>query len=220
MGDHLASPRIVVVAADPLVRSSLSRELMDRGRGVVVADESYETLDEIALQQSGVDAFLFDLGWGEEEYTDLELSPYLERISQVVEIGCGVVVLASNDMQASLAWRVGAHSILSRQANITQIETALLAAVDHLLTLDPVFKDRLLPIIMNDESENLEPLTARELEVLRLVAEGLPNKTIASKLNVSEHTVKFHVNSILRKLDAQSRTEAATIALRRGLLLV
>lgn len=65
-----------------------------------------------------------------------------------------------------------------------------------------------------------EPLTTREREVLELVASGLPNKTIARELGISEHTAKFHVGSLLAKLGAASRTEAVTIATRRGLLAV
>ena len=61
-------------------------------------------------------------------------------------------------------------------------------------------------------------LTPREQDVLLLLAEGLPNKGVASRLGVSEHTVKFHVNSIMGKLNAQSRTEAVTLATRLGLL--
>ncbi|MCC6313388.1 MAG: response regulator transcription factor [Thermomicrobiales bacterium] len=64
------------------------------------------------------------------------------------------------------------------------------------------------------------PLSPRELEVLRLVADGLPNKAIARELGISEHTVKFHVGSVLGKLGAGSRTEAVTLATRRGLLTV
>jgi DNA-binding NarL/FixJ family response regulator len=64
------------------------------------------------------------------------------------------------------------------------------------------------------------PLTTRELEVLQLLAEGLPNKIIAAQLRVSEHTAKFHVASIMTKLGAASRTEAVTLAARRGLLLL
>jgi DNA-binding NarL/FixJ family response regulator len=64
------------------------------------------------------------------------------------------------------------------------------------------------------------PLTTRELEVLQLLAEGLPNKIIAHRLKVSEHTAKFHVASIMTKLGAASRTEAVTLAARRGLLLL
>jgi two-component system nitrate/nitrite response regulator NarL len=66
----------------------------------------------------------------------------------------------------------------------------------------------------------IEPLTPRELEVLRLVAEGLPNKTIAARLDISEHTVKFHVNTILGKLGVASRTEAVVRATRLGLILL
>ena len=61
-------------------------------------------------------------------------------------------------------------------------------------------------------------LTAREIEVLRLVAEGIPNKGIATALSISESTVKTHISSLLSKLDAADRTQAVTIALRRGLL--
>jgi len=66
--------------------------------------------------------------------------------------------------------------------------------------------------------EALTPLTAREIGVLTLVASGLPNKTIALRLGISDHTVKFHVGSILGKLGAASRTEAVTVAVRSGLL--
>jgi DNA-binding NarL/FixJ family response regulator len=61
-------------------------------------------------------------------------------------------------------------------------------------------------------------LSPREKEVLLLLAEGLPNKTIAYRLKISEHTVKFHLNSLLTKLGAQSRTEVAVLALRHGLI--
>lgn len=64
------------------------------------------------------------------------------------------------------------------------------------------------------------PLTSREMEILGMLAEGLPNKTIAWKLDISEHTVKFHVASILSKLGVSSRTEAVTVGLRRGLIFL
>ncbi len=65
-----------------------------------------------------------------------------------------------------------------------------------------------------------EPLSARELEVLRYLAEGLSNKEIARKMAISENTIKFHVNAILGKLGAQSRTEAVVRATRAGLVLL
>ena len=69
-------------------------------------------------------------------------------------------------------------------------------------------------------SDNAETLTSREREVLLLVAEGLPNKAIARELGISEHTAKFHVGSLHGKLGAASRTEAVTLATRRGILPV
>jgi DNA-binding NarL/FixJ family response regulator len=65
-----------------------------------------------------------------------------------------------------------------------------------------------------------EPLTRREREVLQMLASGLGNKLIAARLVISEHTVKFHVASILGKLGAGSRTEAVSIGIRRGLVLL
>ncbi len=71
-----------------------------------------------------------------------------------------------------------------------------------------------------DESDPIvnEPLTAREVEVLELLAQGLPNKSIAARLGISDQTVKFHVASICGKLGAANRTDAARRALRRGVI--
>jgi DNA-binding NarL/FixJ family response regulator len=71
-----------------------------------------------------------------------------------------------------------------------------------------------------DSLSPLEPLSPRELDVLRGLAEGLANKQLARSLGISEHTVKFHINAILGKLRAQSRTEAVVRATRAGLILL
>ena len=87
-----------------------------------------------------------------------------------------------------------------------------------------VLDSNLAAAVLPDKSEMpvppVEELTPRELEVLGLLAEGLANKAIAYRLDISEHTVKFHVNSILSKLGAQSRTEAVIYATRLGLILL
>ena len=74
----------------------------------------------------------------------------------------------------------------------------------------------------DDETDGIgaanEPLTPREIEVLELLAEGLPNKAIAARLAISDQTVKFHVASITGKLGAQNRTDAVRRAVRRGLI--
>jgi DNA-binding NarL/FixJ family response regulator len=68
------------------------------------------------------------------------------------------------------------------------------------------------------EPELYEALTPRELEVLEVLAEGLSNKSIASRLGITEHTVKFHVSSIFAKLGAENRTDAVRRGVRRGLI--
>ena len=69
-------------------------------------------------------------------------------------------------------------------------------------------------------AEQFPELSAREREVLQLMAQGLPNKIIAARLSISLHTVKFHVASILAKLGAGSRTEAVTLGARRGYVIL
>lgn len=70
----------------------------------------------------------------------------------------------------------------------------------------------------DEDDAGPEQLTVRELEVLQLIADGLPNKTIATRLGISDQTVKFHVSSIYGKLGAANRTDAVRLAVRRGLL--
>ena len=70
----------------------------------------------------------------------------------------------------------------------------------------------------HDEEEIVEPLTAREVQVLELLAEGLPNKAVGERLGISDQTVKFHVASISGKLGAANRTDAVRRAVRRGLI--
>jgi DNA-binding NarL/FixJ family response regulator len=84
--------------------------------------------------------------------------------------------------------------------------------------MDPDLAFPFLPAPLEDDDELTEELTPRETEVLQLLAEGLTNKAIADRLGISRHTVKFHVNAILTKLNAQSRTEAVVRATRSGLL--
>jgi len=111
--------------------------------------------------------------------------------------------------------------LLRSEADGPQITGAVRAAAAGLVVLD-----RSLPFPAEADARPAPPdpadlppgeaLTAREVEVLQLMAEGLPNKIIATRLGISLHTVKFHVAQILGKLDATSRTEAVTVGARRG----
>jgi DNA-binding NarL/FixJ family response regulator len=112
--------------------------------------------------------------------------------------------------------RSGVRAVLPRDASPGEILAALEAAASGLAVIDPRDLESLLP----DGSSHDSSLTPREIEVLRLLAEGAANKTIAWKLGISEHTAKFHVASILTKLNAGSRAEAVAIGIRRGLVLL
>lgn len=129
-----------------------------------------------------------------------------------------IVALVADEDGAVAAWQAGARVVLRREATPTQLTTALLAARQGLVVVDPDLLVALLPL--REPPAPAEALTPREQQVLHLMAEGLPNKLIADHLGVSENTVKFHVNAILSKLDAHSRTEAVTRAARKGLLML
>jgi DNA-binding NarL/FixJ family response regulator len=119
------------------------------------------------------------------------------------------------------ALRLGVRAMLPRDASAEQILAAVEAAGSGLAVIDPHELASILsagaPVQAGSPAVGL---TSRELEVLRLMAEGAANKAIAWDLKISEHTVKFHVASILAKLNASSRTEAVTIGLRKGLVFL
>jgi NarL family two-component system response regulator YdfI len=109
--------------------------------------------------------------------------------------------------------RAGIGGLLQSNASSEQVVQAIKSVAAGLTVFDPVFV-----LAPSEEDSSVEHLTARESEVLRLLADGLGNKDIAQRLNISEHTIKFHIRSILGKLGAASRTEAVTRGLRSGLI--
>ena len=134
------------------------------------------------------------------------------------------LVLLTNESQPAWsldALRLGVRALLPRDASQDEIIAAVEAAATGLAVVDPGDLDELLSSTAPAHAGLEAPtLTARELEVLRMMAEGAANKIIAWKLSISEHTAKFHVASILAKLGASSRTEAVTIGIRRGMVLL
>jgi len=122
---------------------------------------------------------------------------------------------------ASAAIRMGARAVLSAEFSRGQVLAALEAVSQGFVVTTPLanpVQSAAPPQV--ELPALLEPLTARELEVLRLLALGLANKQIAARLKISDHTVKFHVAAILGKLGASSRTEAVAIGIRTGLVLL
>ena len=135
------------------------------------------------------------------------------------------VVLLTSEAQpvwTAEAVRGGVRALLPRDAGAAEILAAVEAAANGMAVLDPRELEMLLAgaVVPAPATGETPALTGRELEVLRMMAEGAANKTIAWKLNISEHTAKFHVASILTKLNASTRTEAVTVGIRRGLILL
>lgn len=139
-------------------------------------------------------------------------------------LALGVLILVADDLaQSRIIAAISGHTLgfLPLEASAKQIEAAIHAIAAGLsVWLPSTLKFPLWDASLSLDEEIIDPLTARELEVLQLLARGMANKQIALKLAISEHTVKFHVSSIYTKLGAANRTEAVRLGVRRGLILL
>jgi len=210
----MSTLHLLIIADDPLVRGSLATLLQSETEIELVGQtDSHDVLADLELYQPQV--ILWDLGWSPTVTADL--AEVANRLP--------VVILLADSSYAAEVWALGVHGLLPRNVKIRQLTTTLSATQQGLAVLDPQLRASLMPLFLppnlgGTEGGMPEPLTPRELEVLQLLAEGLPNKLIAPRLAISDHTVKFHVNAILGKLNAQSRTEAVVKATRLGLVLL
>ena len=201
--------RVLVVAEDPLVRGGLAALLAD-GDGYALAGA---TAPDVRLADTAgafeADVALCDLGFGEAAPPSL---------TALADLDLPLVALLPDVGLAADAWHAGARGLLLRGQGAEAIIAALFAVQQGLVALDPALADD--AIALREPPPPADPLTPREREVLDLLAEGLPNKLIADRLQISEHTVKYHVGALLGKLGAQSRTEAVMRAARLGLVVV
>jgi DNA-binding NarL/FixJ family response regulator len=213
--------RVLIVAGDPLVRAGLTALLGAQPRLAVAGAAAADDDLEAAIAVFRPEVILWDLGLS----LDWDPAGAAEQMGALLEGGEDrrVVALLPADAPGRAAWTAGARGLLSREAGAERIAAAVIAVAQGLVAIEPGLAGGLIaeagPPAVRAEPL-IEPLTARELEVLRLLSEGLPNKTIAQRLNISEHTVKFHVNAILGKLGVESRTEAVVRAMRLGLIFL
>ena len=209
--------RTFIVAASPLVRAGLENILAAQRVEVVGAVSSLELLAD-RLAEGEADVVLVDAS-GDQFETVLGSIDQLELGSEVA-----VVLLADHPAPGWVAEavRAGIGAILPTGASPEQLAAAMQAAVAGLIVMHRGEADSNFPgaLASRPLAELLEPLTRREREVLQMLASGLGNKEIATRLTISEHTVKFHVASILGKLGAASRTEAVALGIRHGLVLL
>jgi DNA-binding NarL/FixJ family response regulator len=209
------SIRVLIAADDPLAGTGLVTILETEEMLTVVGRISGDSLlaSELAIYRP--DVVLLDLGWPYPDEGTL-IQPKMQEA--LIDRETPLVVLVSTPDQAAAVWGLGIRALLLRDASVAQLRAALSAAAESLVVLDERLVESLAPLQPFSVEEPEEPLTAREMEVLLLIAEGFSNKAIALALAISEHTVKFHINSLMGKLNAQSRTDAVVKATRSGLI--
>jgi two-component system nitrate/nitrite response regulator NarL len=206
MADNI---NVLIVASNPITRMGVAA-LLAGGTGITVVGQTGGGIgiaDEIDLYRP--DVLIWDWGWDSET----------DRLRDVRD-GLPVLALLNSGTQATDAWAAGARGLLLHDTDVEAMVAAVGALHNGLVVIEPAVAESLLPAASHSLDAPLEALTAREMEVLQLVAEGLPNKTIAARLNITDHTVKFHVNAIMGKLGVQSRTEAVVRATRLGLIIL
>ena len=130
-----------------------------------------------------------------------------------------VLYLVRDNSEASQAIARGARGVMMRTAAPERLHSGIRAVADGLVIVDDEVADAVLPHA-RAKVDLIEPLTPREQQVAQLLAGGLSNKEIANRLGITGHTVKFHLNGILRKLGVSTRTEAVVQAARLGLLIL
>lgn len=204
--------RVLIIADDPLARAGLAALLSDQAGCTVVGQVAGDSDLPANLEAFRPDVLLWDLGW--------DTTVTLESLADLPEGSPPLVALLPDDTHTTETWTAGALGLLLRNADAASLVAALRAVASGVMAVDPQLVAAMVSARGIPPSPTAEGLTPRELEVLHLMAEGLPNKSIALRLGISDHTVKFHVNAILGKLGAQSRTEAVMQATRLGLILL
>mgnify|MGYP000754778409 FL=1 len=200
--------RVLVVCRDRLSRAGLAAVLDQRSGLTVVGQIAGDDNSLLPLDIYVPDVIVWDVSW--------ETSNAVNSLGLLPEDAPPVLALAVTSDQAAQARAAGAQALLSRDASPEALAAAAVALSHGLQVTDPALAG--VSAAATPEPGSASLLTPREQDVLKLLAEGLPNKGVASRLEVSEHTVKFHVNSIMGKLNAQSRIEAVILATRLGLL--
>ncbi len=225
--------RVLVVATSSLVRAGLSAVLTTNPELTLVSSSASD-LDSLAteIEQLQPDVVLLVLiskrdsdyftdqsndesGW--EKLLNSQQQQYPSAIIVITD------ELDSIDLAAGL--RSGVRGILPQSSTESEILATVEAVASGLVVLHPDVVESLLPPKEGSWRENVlvnpvQTLTPREIEVLQMLGSGLGNKAIAKRLNISEHTVKFHLSSIFQKLGVSTRTEAVTVGVRLGLIML
>jgi DNA-binding NarL/FixJ family response regulator len=206
--------RVLIAAEDPLARAALAMLLVEDPRCQVVGQVDLGRGVEDEWRAFEPDVLIWDMGW----------APQIDQIQDqmdqlVVDDEMPLMVLLPDEELAPIVWRAGVRAMLARDVASDTLAAGAVAVSLGLVVLDHDLSESLLSA-PPPSADSTQELTPRETEVLRLVAEGMSNRAIGHSLGISPHTVKFHLASLMGKLDAQSRTEAVVVATRLGYILL
>ena len=190
--------KVALLTDDPLLRAGVSSLLSQLGHIDVVDRDGAE----VALWDAGVD--------GEKT---------LAKLGELREMPIPVVAIVGDPHHVAPAIAAGARGVVLRDQVGPGIHAALAAVRSGLTVIDTELAPALVPMPpVHPPTKGRGELTERERQVVQLLSEGLSNKLIADRLGISDHTAKFHVNGVMMKLAASTRTEAVVEAMRRGLI--
>ena len=210
--------RVLVWAKSAIMRTGLEAIVRTDSRFEVVSSDRRSADFQTVVRELSPDVVLLD---GDDERTASSLAKFVGNANapnSLVLLG----QIRRTDILRML--QSGTRGLLLREAHAEDITEALAAVHQGMVVISPEILDTLAPTViqlpLDEELPPGDPLTPREIEVLGLLAEGAGNREIAQRMRISEHTVKFHVSSILNKLGATTRTEAVTRGYKEGLILI
>lgn len=199
----MSEVRVWVISEDPWARAGLAALLAAQGLEVVgQSPGEAEAISELP------EVIVWDWAIGSEK-----------TLASLADAGLPVLALLNEETEAARVLSAGARGVLLREDEPQTLSAAVRALAQGLMVLEPQLSG-LLAAPEGEPQSLSEALTPREFQVLHLLSEGLSNKQIAKRLEVSEHTAKFHVATILSKLGVESRTEAVVRAAQLGLILL
>ena len=212
------TPAIRILVADdhPVVRDGLVAMLSTQADFEVIGEAGDGAQTVTLAHELEPDVILLDL-----EMPEMDGVQVIQQLRQTCPVVRVLVFTAFDTDERILgAVQAGAQGYLLKGVSRDELFQAIRVIHGGGSLLQPIVASKLMrQVSQEDNAPDLpEKLTPRELEVLGLLAQGLQNKEIALELVISERTVKFHVSSILQKLDAGNRTEAVTIAIQHGLV--
>jgi DNA-binding NarL/FixJ family response regulator len=214
LAPNTAPLRVLIVEDDPMMQLGLEQSLMTHPQLEIVGQAEDGYLGVQATLQLKPDLVVMDIGL-----------PRLDGIAATQQIKAilpktHIVMLTSHQSETEIiaALSSGADAYCIKGATIERLLSAIAAAVDGATYLDPLIARRVIDHLKPPTNTSKANLSVRELEVLKLMVEGLSNPEIATSLYLSTNTVKTHVRGIMNKLAVDDRVQAAVVALRSGLV--